>query len=252
MISKKPANPIVEPDDSPILRITKKKAVKLAPFKFPFSRTSKSRCNDEKDKDKELGSKMEKDKRREKEGVKEGDAEQQDGGKEKAREDEEDNAKGQSIQQPMSQLQLTTETESNLKSPIFDSNSPMVRNEQAIRSSPPPSYEHVIEQTRLEHAAEAQKYEGGKNTGNDASGEDNRTKAPKILHKSSKELYRAVAKQCGITCKMSDHCRCLDCQSCYFDCEYDKNENQKTDGGLGAGTPMFISEVMQGSACVLF
>lgn len=57
-----------------------------------------------------------------------------------------------------------------------------------------------------------QKYEGGKNTGNDASGEDNRTKAPKILHKSSKELYRAVAKQCGITCKMSDHCRCLDCQ----------------------------------------
>ena len=57
-----------------------------------------------------------------------------------------------------------------------------------------------------------QKYEGGKNSGNDASGEDNRTKAPKILHKSSKELYRAVAKQCGITCKMSDHCRCLDCQ----------------------------------------
>ncbi|KAK9308796.1 hypothetical protein QLX08_001389 [Tetragonisca angustula] len=252
MISKKPANPIVEPDDSPILRITKKKAVKLAPFKFPFTRTSKSRSNDEKDKDKEPGSKMEKDKRREKEGVKEGDAEQQDGVKEKAREDEEDNAKGQSVQLPMSQLQLTSETDSNLKSPIFDSKSPMVRNEQAIRSSPPPSYEHVIEQTRLEHAAEVQKYEGGKNSGNDASGEDNRTKAPKILHKSSKELYRAVAKQCGITCKMSDHCRCLDCQSCYFDCEYDKNENQKTDGGLGAGTPMFISEVMQGSACVLF
>lgn len=64
----------------------------------------------------------------------------------------------------------------------------------------------------MEHAAEVQKYEGGKNLGNDASGEDNRTKAPKILHKSSKELYRAVAKQWGITCKMSDHCRCLDCQ----------------------------------------
>lgn len=57
-----------------------------------------------------------------------------------------------------------------------------------------------------------QRYEGGNNPGNDASGEDNRTKAPKILHKSSKELYRAVAKQWGITCKMSDHCRCLDCQ----------------------------------------
>lgn len=37
-------------------------------------------------------------------------------------------------------------------------------------------------------------------------------KRPEILHKSSKELYRAVAAQWGITCKMSDHCRCLDCQ----------------------------------------
>lgn len=34
----------------------------------------------------------------------------------------------------------------------------------------------------------------------------------KILHKSSKEFYKAMAKQWGITCKMSDHCRCLDCQ----------------------------------------
>lgn len=42
-------------------------------------------------------------------------------------------------------------------------------------------------------------------------------KRPEILHKSSKELYRAVAAQWGITCKMSDHCRCLDCQvSSYF------------------------------------
>lgn len=37
----------------------------------------------------------------------------------------------------------------------------------------------------------------------------------------------------------------------YFDCEYDYNEQEKTDGGLGAGTPMFISEVMHGSACTL-
>lgn len=28
-----------------------------------------------------------------------------------------------------------------------------------------------------------------------------------------------------------------------------QNEHQKTDGGLGAGTPMFISEVMHGSGC---
>ncbi|OAD54031.1 hypothetical protein WN48_08451 [Eufriesea mexicana] len=163
----------------------------------------------------------------EKEGEKESDTEQED---ENAEEVEEHNASGQDIQRPMSQLQLTADNSSNLKSPKFDSNNLM---------------------TRMEHAAEVQKYEAGKNAGNDASGEDNRTKAPKILHKSSKELYRAVAKQWGITCKMSDHCRCLDCQSCYFDCEYDKNEHQKTDGGLGAGTPMFISEVMQGSGCVL-
>lgn len=33
-----------------------------------------------------------------------------------------------------------------------------------------------------------------------------------IVHKSSKELYKALAAQWGITCKMSDHCRCYDCQ----------------------------------------
>ncbi|KFB48440.1 AGAP004968-PA-like protein [Anopheles sinensis] len=76
-------------------------------------------------------------------------------------------------------------------------------------------------------------------------------KGPEILYKSSKQLYKAVAKECGITCKMSDQCRCLDCQSRYFDCEYDQNENEKTDGGLGAGTPMFISEVMHGTACTI-
>lgn len=30
---------------------------------------------------------------------------------------------------------------------------------------------------------------------------------------------------------------------------YFQNEHQKTDGGLGAGTPMFINEVMHGAAC---
>ncbi|KAG8324157.1 hypothetical protein J6590_098975 [Homalodisca vitripennis] len=35
----------------------------------------------------------------------------------------------------------------------------------------------------------------------------------------------------------------------YLDCEYDRDEQEKTDGGLGAGTPMFLSEVMHGSAC---
>lgn len=217
------------------------------------SRSSDKEERDNKDKEKELeGGKTGREKQRGKEMGRESETEEEE--EEENPEDEEENARGQNVRLPMSQLQLQAggETQSNINSPILASNSVMVRSEQAIPSSPPPSYEHVIEQTRLEHAAEVQRYEGGNNPGNDASGEDNRTKAPKILHKSSKELYRAVAKQWGITCKMSDHCRCLDCQSCYFDCEYDKNENQKTDGGLGAGTPMFISEVMHGSGCVLF
>jgi len=33
------------------------------------------------------------------------------------------------------------------------------------------------------------------------------TKGPEILYKSSKELYKVVAKECGITCKMTDTCR---------------------------------------------
>lgn len=28
---------------------------------------------------------------------------------------------------------------------------------------------------------------------------------------------------------------CVDCQSRYFDCEFDQNDNEKTDGGLAAG-----------------
>ncbi|XP_075168225.1 uncharacterized protein LOC142240398 [Haematobia irritans] len=77
-----------------------------------------------------------------------------------------------------------------------------------------------------------------------------RSLTPEIIsNKSSKEIYKDLAKQCGITCKMSDGCRCMECQSHYFDCEFDDNEHQKTDGGLGAGTPMFITEVMHGSAC---
>nr|CAD7432238.1 unnamed protein product [Timema monikensis] len=120
-------------------------------------------------------------------------------------------------------------------------------------ASPPPSYEHVLAETRLAaaQAESAQALDAG-------GGEKGQMQQPpavrrpvEIIHKSSKELYRAVAAQWGITCKMSDHCRCLDCQSNYFDCEYDQNEHEKTDGGLGAGTPMFISEVMHGTACAI-
>lgn len=42
-----------------------------------------------------------------------------------------------------------------------------------------------------------------------------------INNKSTKAIYKAVAKQWGITCKMSEQCRCMECQSNYFDCEFD-------------------------------
>ncbi|XP_036330214.1 TBC1 domain family member 5 homolog A isoform X1 [Rhagoletis pomonella] len=85
--------------------------------------------------------------------------------------------------------------------------------------------------------------------GNQNSAQE-RSITPEIIsNKSSKEIYKDLAKQWGITCKMSDACRCMECQGHYFDCEFDDNDHQKTDGGLGAGTPMFISEVMHGSAC---
>lgn len=42
-----------------------------------------------------------------------------------------------------------------------------------------------------------------------------------ISNKSSKKLYKLAAKQAGITCTMSNECRCMECQSNYFDCEFD-------------------------------
>ncbi|XP_020277738.1 uncharacterized protein LOC109851757 [Pseudomyrmex gracilis] len=147
-----------------------------------------------------------------------------------------------------------------------------IRNELTIPSSPPPSYEHVLEETRMESSAialretkegrnkekqdprcekNAENAEGAANGVDEGSGDRKVAKGPKIFHKSSKEFYKAMAKQWGITCKMSDHCRCLDCQSHYFDCDYEKDEQEKGDGGLSAGTPMFISEVMHGTACAL-
>ncbi|XP_012262176.2 uncharacterized protein LOC105689607 [Athalia rosae] len=155
-----------------------------------------------------------------------------------------------------------------------DENVLSVRSEPLVPSSPPPSYEHVLEETRLaveqsatntedeiccDNGNEREKPPDGERTpgrGGGGGGAEIRVvktpiKGPEILHKSSKELYRAVAKQWGITCKMSDQCRCLDCQSHYFDCEYERDEQEKTDGGLGAGTPMFLSEVMHGTACTI-
>ncbi|KAH8357729.1 uncharacterized protein LOC110191631 [Drosophila serrata] len=91
---------------------------------------------------------------------------------------------------------------------------------------------------------------GRRGQGQQSSSRQNNLLTPEMMsNKTSKEIYKDLAKQWGITCKMSESCRCMDCQSHYFDCDYDDNEHQKTDGGLGAGTPMFISEVMHGSGC---
>ncbi|XP_014246074.1 uncharacterized protein LOC106664660 isoform X2 [Cimex lectularius] len=107
---------------------------------------------------------------------------------------------------------------------------------------PPPSYEHVLAESAMQEREMLEK------EAMEEQKEEN--KQVIVVHKSTKKLYRALAAQWGITCRMSDHCPCLDCQGHYFDCEYDRdNEQEKTDGGLGAGTPMFISEVMHGSAC---
>lgn len=151
-----------------------------------------------------------------------------------------------------------TQTSPNLD---YDSSTELQRLSQLVPSSPPPSYEHVLAETKLEqsraladHATEqaSASVPLTSKSSKELSSPTEPQKGIIIRHKSHKEFYRAVAKECGITCKMSDHCRCLDCQSGYFKCEYDENEQEKTDGGLGAGTPMFISsEIMHGSACTL-
>ncbi|XP_011302793.1 uncharacterized protein [Fopius arisanus] len=128
-------------------------------------------------------------------------------------------------------------------------------------SSLPPSYEYVLEEARMRQTGENDDEQSDSSSDKETNykvekeGSSARnsiqTPGPEISHKSSKELYKAVAKQCGITCKMSDHCRCLDCQGRYFDCEFEKDEQAKTDGGLSASTPMFLSEIIHGSGCVL-
>ncbi|XP_071449812.1 uncharacterized protein [Hetaerina americana] len=127
-----------------------------------------------------------------------------------------------------------------------------------VPSSPPPSYEQVLAENRLAAEAAAREAEGAAEAlgacavpEKERKEEKKERREKKEKAKSSKEQYRQLAAQWGITCKMSDKCRCLECQSRYFDCEYEQNEQEKTDGGLGAGTPMFISEVMGGTACSL-
>ncbi|XP_072155768.1 LOW QUALITY PROTEIN: uncharacterized protein [Bemisia tabaci] len=130
--------------------------------------------------------------------------------------------------------------------------------------SPPPSYQHALKTEEMESERSESTSIGSNHSESSretrANGELARTsgttapvKRQEIVHKSCKEFYKAVAAEWGNPCKMSDHCRCIECQSRYFDCEYDRdNELEKTDGGLAASTPMFIStEVMHGSVCTI-
>ncbi|XP_050744216.1 uncharacterized protein LOC108022552 [Drosophila biarmipes] len=45
--------------------------------------------------------------------------------------------------------------------------------------------------------------------------------APQQRAKSSLELYQEAADILGLSCSLCDNCRCLDCQSGYFDCDDD-------------------------------
>ncbi|XP_059481408.1 uncharacterized protein LOC132200170 isoform X2 [Neocloeon triangulifer] len=59
--------------------------------------------------------------------------------------------------------------------------------------------------------------------------------------RSSTELYREAAAIWGLTCRMSDSCRCLDCQSRYFDCDF---EDEERPPDLAAGGPILFDHVL--------
>ncbi|GFG36137.1 hypothetical protein Cfor_02752, partial [Coptotermes formosanus] len=63
----------------------------------------------------------------------------------------------------------------------------------------------------------------------------------KERRKSSTELYREAAALLGLTCSMNDSCRCIECQSHYFDFD---DDDRRTDTGLAAGTPALLDHVL--------
>ncbi|GAB0090340.1 hypothetical protein DMENIID0001_050660 [Sergentomyia squamirostris] len=52
-----------------------------------------------------------------------------------------------------------------------------------------------------------------------SSGQSSSSRWRKSNRKSSTELYREAAQMLGLSCTLSDNCRCMDCQSRYFDCD---------------------------------
>ncbi|XP_067004314.2 uncharacterized protein [Anabrus simplex] len=63
----------------------------------------------------------------------------------------------------------------------------------------------------------------------------------KARRKSSAELYREAAALLGLACSMTDSCRCIECQSHYFDCD---DDDSRTDTSLAAGTPALLDHVL--------
>ncbi|XP_067207410.1 uncharacterized protein [Linepithema humile] len=65
--------------------------------------------------------------------------------------------------------------------------------------------------------------------------------SPPRRRKSSAELYKEAVEILGLTCSLTDSCRCIDCQSNYFDCDDDC-----ADAGteLAAGTPILLDHAL--------
>ncbi|XP_076679467.1 uncharacterized protein LOC143374836 isoform X2 [Andrena cerasifolii] len=65
--------------------------------------------------------------------------------------------------------------------------------------------------------------------------------SPPRQRKSSTELYKEAVEILGLTCSLTDSCRCIDCQSNYFDCDDDCGD-ARTE--LAAGTPILLDHAL--------
>lgn len=56
-------------------------------------------------------------------------------------------------------------------------------------------------------------------------------------------MYREAAKLLGIDCSLSSSCRCMDCQSRYFECcESEQMDDTDTDSSCDSDTDSYTSE----------
>ncbi|KAF7992319.1 hypothetical protein HCN44_001644 [Aphidius gifuensis] len=69
----------------------------------------------------------------------------------------------------------------------------------------------------------------------------NNPSPPPRQRKSSTELYKEAVEILGLTCSLNDSCRCMDCQSNYFDFEEDCGDSRPE---LAAGTPLLLDHAL--------